>query len=46
MRRPPRRPPNRKFMLAAVVLLVMASAFASRAEPGFIHKEVVTLRGF
>jgi hypothetical protein len=33
-------------MLAAVVLLVMASAFATRAEPVFMNKEVVSLRGF
>jgi len=44
--RPPRRPPDRKFLLAAVVLLAMASAFASRAEQVFAQKEVVSLRGF
>jgi hypothetical protein len=46
MRKPPRRPPDRKFLLAAVVLLVMASAFASRTEQVFAQKEVVSLKGF
>ena len=41
-----KRPPDKKVVMAAVVLLVMACAFASRAEPGFMHKEVVSLRGF
>ena len=41
-----KRPPEKKVLMAAVVLLVMACAFASRAEPGFMHKDVVSLRGF
>ena len=46
MRKPPRRPPDRKVLIGALVLLVMASAFATRAEPVFVQKEVVSLRGF
>ena len=41
-----KRPPDKKFLLAAVVLLVMASAFASRAEQVFVQKEVVSIRGY
>jgi hypothetical protein len=41
-----KRPPDKKVLLAALVLLVMASAFASRAEQVFAQKEVVSLRGF
>ncbi len=39
-----KRPPERKLMLAALVLLVAASALATRAETAFVQKEVVSLR--
>jgi len=46
MRKPPRRPPDRKLLLGALVLLALASAFATRAETSYSHKEVVFLKGF
>ncbi|HXI36080.1 MAG TPA: hypothetical protein VNH80_04140 [Burkholderiales bacterium] len=45
MKRPPRRPPDRKLLFAALMLLAMASAFATRAEPDLFHKDVVSLKG-
>jgi hypothetical protein len=34
-----KRPPDRKLVLAALVLLVAASALASKPEAGFAQKE-------
>jgi hypothetical protein len=36
-----KRPPDRKLVLAALVLLVAASALASKPEAGFAQKEVL-----
>ena len=39
-----KRPPDKKLLLGALVLLVAASAFASRPDPAAMQKEVVFLR--
>jgi hypothetical protein len=39
-----KRPPDRKLLLAALVLLVAASAFASKPEAGFGPREPVVLK--
>jgi hypothetical protein len=36
-----KRPPDRKLVLAALVLLVAASTLASKPEAGFAQKELV-----
>ena len=36
-----KRPPDRKLMLAALVLLVAASTLASKPEAAFVQKELV-----
>jgi hypothetical protein len=44
-RRPPRRPPDKKLLIGALVLLVAASAFASRPETSLVSKEVTFAKG-
>ena len=45
MKRPPRRPPDKKLLIGALVLLVAASAFASRPETSLVSKEVTFVKG-
>jgi hypothetical protein len=44
--RPPRRPPDKKLLIGALVLLVAASAFASRPETSLVLKEVTFAKGY
>ncbi len=44
MRKPPRRPPDRKLLIGALVLLVAASAFASRPDSHPASREITFVK--